>query len=1273
MKHLLFFYRVVALTLVSAMFFASCKTIEEVDVFETQSVDCTVIASLGTETRTINKGNSTLWCADDAISVLHIQDGGSRYYSSRFTYSGADNEFKGKVSSLASVNNWYTVYPYSSENVSADQIKVKVLAEQVQTGNDNKSHFAGENFPLYGKELGLSNTTSISIAMKNALAGLKFKVTNTTQHPIIIKQIVMDAPVMICGDFEGDITPDEPVWTSTQTSSQQAVLKVVEGTSVAAGEVGNFYLGTIPFTAPASSSIKVKVIAVNPSAADKTITFYHVFNLANATSFMAGYEKTLNLNFDENHQKDPDDPSSAVPGYELLTSEPADWSGDYVIVSASREFLFTGSAENPNKVALSPSDFDGDVLVRTGLDAYVFNVSKSGSNYYLIKDGKYMYCSYSTDGNGETGIGLSNTPHAISFKSNMTDGTFGFWMEEGGVDQYLYYKTVNNTNFFKFGGSHGGRGVYLYKYSESASAPVVKSDQVLAFAAPTVTWTLGDTYKVGSSYDIQALTGAQTTVSYTSSNQGVAQIVNGKIRIVAAGSTTITASAAESNTYNAATASYTLTIKAAPVGVAGYQLVTSVPTDWSGKYVIVSADKAYLFTGSNTTSNLVALTSSDFSGNVIVKSGLSGYEFTISKNGNSYYLMKDGKYVYCNYSGDGDGTTGIGLSSTAQAINFNASMNNGTFGFWMQQGSYDQYLYLKSSNGSTFFKFGGSHGGNGVYLYKYTDSATVDPGTQPGTDPQPDESAKYVKVTSAPSSWDGTYLFVDETNKKAFAAFSSNASSYAVNVTISNGTIVSDGVVDKYALTVKGTGSTHANLSQPAYDIKNSEGKYIYYSSSALQIQSTNTKLNTSDSNTYTYNHGISYSNGAVQVVSSGNSNGFNKYYLQYSSGFVYSSTQGAGIQLYKLTNGTTGGGTPGTDPNPGQPGDNPGTDTPSGSVFNLENASVKSYFDAAATAYTDGNWSTTSVVTQYCSNSASNRKDTPNPVSLSWSAAAAGTKTIYIYNDAAKTKLEKSETTSGYSIDIYNLIPNRTYYYTVANSSNATVASGSFTTEGRRRMIKVSDTYGNDYANNCRDLGGMKTTDGKTLKYNLVFRGSNMSAIGNSELAVLYDYMGVRMDIDLRASGWGGGGTVAGEVSLLRNKGVGYSNAGFNSTTDLSNAQKIKTTFTDIINTVTTGNACYIHCYVGADRTGYICMLLEAVLGVSPKDCSIDYELTSFSSVGTRDRDGKHNDIYFSWGMNRIQNYSKGSTFKEKAENILLDAGITASQISAFRAAMLQ
>ena len=48
-------------------------------------------------------------------------------------------------------------------------------------------------------------------------------------------------------------------------------------------------------------------------------------------------------------------------------------------------------------------------------------------------------------------------------------------------------------------------------------------------------------------------------------------------------------------------------------------------------------------------------------------------------------------------------------------------------------------------------------------------------------------------------------------------------------------------------------------------------------------------------------------------------------------------------------------------------------------------------------------------------------------------------------------------------------------------------------------------------------------------------------------------------------------------------------------------------------------GRSVFFHCAGGADRTGSLAFLIEALLGVSESDLSKDYELTTFGRVNTR------------------------------------------------------
>jgi len=94
-------------------------------------------------------------------------------------------------------------------------------------------------------------------------------------------------------------------------------------------------------------------------------------------------------------------------------------------------------------------------------------------------------------------------------------------------------------------------------WSAEASGVTPKSERELAFSYSSVTATLGDDFTEPT------LNGVKTDVTYTSSNTTVATVdpSTGAVELLAAGTTTITASAPETDEYNAGSAKYTLTVK----------------------------------------------------------------------------------------------------------------------------------------------------------------------------------------------------------------------------------------------------------------------------------------------------------------------------------------------------------------------------------------------------------------------------------------------------------------------------------------------------------------------------------------------------------------------------------------------------------------------------------------------------------------------------------------------------------------------------------------
>lgn len=354
---------------------------------------------------------------------------------------------------------------------------------------------------------------------------------------------------------------------------------------------------------------------------------------------------------------------------------------------------------------------------------------------------------------------------------------------------------------------------------------------------------------------------------------------------------------------------------------------------------------------------------------------------------------------------------------------------------------------------------------------------------------------------------------------------------------------------------------------------------------------------------------------------------------------------------------------------------------------FNLENEALTAYLNDAITSYSDTDDAEKTVMDKYISGTyaSMDRKDCPAPVRITWVDAASNNTVISIFEDnSLKNPVWKQDASvAATSAEVYNLIPGRTYYYTVSENDEVW-EKGYFSTSGRRRMLKVSNSKGRGYANNCRDLGGLEVVDKgvkKTIKYGQLFRGTNMDKTKqDAEWPILLEFMKVGRDIDLRngetiGTSFGSDGSYNRYRPLPQT--IDYTAPGFmdsNNFPDLTVKEKVYEVVMAFFNTVKSGKAVYFHCYSGADRTGYISMLIEGLLGVSEKDCSIDYELTSFcESVGGRYRTGKPTDYDFRDGIAFLRG-QKGDTFQDKIENYLVnEVGIRLADIDDFKSRMLE
>lgn len=356
---------------------------------------------------------------------------------------------------------------------------------------------------------------------------------------------------------------------------------------------------------------------------------------------------------------------------------------------------------------------------------------------------------------------------------------------------------------------------------------------------------------------------------------------------------------------------------------------------------------------------------------------------------------------------------------------------------------------------------------------------------------------------------------------------------------------------------------------------------------------------------------------------------------------------------------------------------------------FNLVNEDMGGYLAAADLWYTDSNWLGLNEFNQnvggvtilsFFRNGDNGdlyesegvipySYDRPLPVVIPVEGHNGQSVTVTVTGDGiyAEETYSLTTTVQDAKVEFFNLIPNRRYHY-IVTCSGSEAGRGYFDTEGKRRIMKVSDVVSADNANNFRDFGGQRTLDGRRIAYGKVFRGTNMDGLSDAEKAYMTDVLNIGLDVDLRRMEDTGRNQAK---QVLDASKVTYSNAGFIDYNDLITPDKIRPTLLAILQTLQSGKAVYIHCFAGADRTGCISMLIEALCGVSEKDCTIDYELTSFSCVGTRARTVYNSGFmgYFHPGLAGLP----AATFQEKAKSFLTYCGLTPEQIAALQEALVE
>ena len=218
----------------------------------------------------------------------------------------------------------------------------------------------------------------------------------------------------------------------------------------------------------------------------------------------------------------------------------------------------------------------------------------------------------------------------------------------------------------------------------------------------------------------------------------------------------------------------------------------------------------------------------------------------------------------------------------------------------------------------------------------------------------------------------------------------------------------------------------------------------------------------------------------------------------------------------------------------------------------------------------------------------------------------------------------------------------------------------------------------------NMRDFGGMKTQDGKTFRRGMLFRSAGLNGNAKShevtnelgkvtrryygqgaerldkesrEFATLK--LGLRTDLDLRSPGECNGmamSPLGAGVRWVRTSFLPYAEL-FTPAGKAAFAEAFAVLLDE------TNYPLVFHCISGADRTGTLAFIVEALCGVSGADMLLDWEITVFS---TKNMGFAHKERY----DRLVEGFMKypGATMREKVEAFVVEQGFTREEIDRLR-----
>lgn len=295
-------------------------------------------------------------------------------------------------------------------------------------------------------------------------------------------------------------------------------------------------------------------------------------------------------------------------------------------------------------------------------------------------------------------------------------------------------------------------------------------------------------------------------------------------------------------------------------------------------------------------------------------------------------------------------------------------------------------------------------------------------------------------------------------------------------------------------------------------------------------------------------------------------------------------------------------------------------------------------------------------------------RKNQASPIVIKW---IIDNKNVYkqtfkysLNKDFSYSK-EITLSNNDREVNLFNLFKASTYYFKLAVVINNKeyIEQGTFqTADLGPRIMNIEGIY------NVRDVGGYMGFNHQRTRQGLLYRGGALTKcsdhyydglVGITEKGkkTLSEELKIKTEFDIRKEE---------EALFLKKSLIPGATLKYLPTNGYLAAFDESEGYRDVFKGLANKDnyPIYMHCTGGADRTGTVCFILNALLGVSEKELIQDYEITTFSLYGIRDSKSVGTPLAFCEFFERFKKDYEGASLREKAIHYLLSIGVTEEEI---------